>query len=56
MASFCANGDLQHGIPDYLIVVNVITFLIYGWDKIAAIKGWWRIMEFTLHVLSLTGG
>jgi hypothetical protein len=47
LANFYANGDVQPiMIPVYLIVVNVITFLIYGWDKKAEINDWYRIMEF----------
>ena len=33
----------------YLIVINVVTFLVYGIDKWKAKKGSWRISEATLH-------
>ncbi len=52
----CATGNFQPLSKEYLIPINVITFIAYGWDKLAAINRWWRIMEFTLHVLSLMGG
>ena len=42
--------------PIYIVCINVTTFLLYGWDKVPAIYGWWRIMEFTLHTLSFLGG
>ena len=32
----------------YLIVINVVTFLVYGIDKWKAKKGSWRISEATL--------
>jgi uncharacterized membrane protein YsdA (DUF1294 family) len=41
---------------EYLIIINVITFIFYGWDKLAAYNDWWRVMELTLHLLSLMGG
>jgi uncharacterized membrane protein YsdA (DUF1294 family) len=54
--TLCANGDLQQLAPVYLLGINVATFLLYGWDKMAAMNDWWRIMEFTLHTLSFLGG
>ena len=50
------NGSLQPLALFYLIAVNVTTFLLYGWDKLAAMNGWWRIMELLLHALSFLGG
>lgn len=35
---------------------SAATFLYYGYDKLAAKRGWRRIPERTLHVLSLLGG
>ena len=40
----------------YLIVINVLTFLIYGIDKWKAKKGKWRIPEDTLIWLAIAGG
>lgn len=40
----------------YLLVVNVITFLIMGYDKHEAKKGNWRISEKTLFTLVVLGG
>ena len=39
-----------------LIVINVITFLIYGIDKWKAKQGSWRIPEATLLLLAIIGG
>jgi uncharacterized membrane protein YsdA (DUF1294 family) len=38
------------------IVINVISFLTYAIDKYRAKKGYWRIKETTLHLMSLVGG
>ena len=35
----------------YLIVINVVTFLVYGIDKWKAKHGSWRISEATFHSL-----
>ena len=39
----------------YLIVINVVTFLVYGIDKWKAKKGSWRISEATLLILAAIG-
>ena len=40
----------------YLLVINVVTFLIYGIDKWKAKQGSWRISEATLLILAVIGG
>ena len=40
----------------YLIVINVVTFLVYGIDKWKAKQGSWRISEATLLMLAVIGG
>ena len=38
------------------IIISLVSFLIYGWDKSAAKKNHWRTPENHLHFLSLIGG
>ena len=40
----------------YLAIVNVITFIVYGIDKLKAKKAKWRIPESTLLLLAIIGG
>ena len=44
----------------YLIFINIITFIVYGYDKVIAIKNTknnlTRISEFNLLLLSIFGG
>ena len=40
----------------YLIVINIVTFLVYGIDKWKAKQGGWRISEATLLILAVIGG
>ena len=40
----------------YLVLINVITFIVYGIDKLKAKKGRWRIPESTLLLLAIIGG
>lgn len=40
----------------YLLIMNVITFFMYGIDKWKARKNKWRISEATLLVTALIGG
>lgn len=39
-----------------IIGVNVITFVVYGVDKLKAKKGKWRVPETTLLLLAIIGG
>lgn len=40
----------------YLIIINIVTFTVYGIDKIKAKKGTWRIPEKSLLLLAFIGG
>ena len=40
----------------YLLIINVITFIIMWYDKHQAKKDRWRISEKTLFILALIGG
>ena len=40
----------------YLIVINILTFAVYGIDKWKARQGSWRISEATLLLLAVIGG
>ena len=40
----------------YLKAINIITFFIYGIDKLKAKKGKWRIPESTLLLQAIIGG
>ncbi len=40
----------------YLIAINIVTFIVYGIDKVKAMKGKWRISEATLLLLAVIGG
>ena len=40
----------------YILVINIIAFLLMGYDKHEAKKGNWRISEKTLFMLVLFGG
>ena len=40
----------------YFAAINLVTFLIYGIDKLRAKRGAWRIPEKTLFLLPLLGG
>ena len=40
----------------YLIIINVVTFFVYGIDKYKAKHDKWRIPEATLLLLAVVGG
>ena len=48
--------DLQFIIVFYLVAINVVTFFVYGIDKLKAKRSKWRIPEATLLCLAVIGG
>lgn len=40
----------------YIIIINIVTFILYGVDKWKAVHGKWRIREATLLGAAFVGG
>lgn len=40
----------------YLVIINVVSFIVFGLDKVFAIYKKNRVRELYLHILSLFGG
>lgn len=40
----------------YLLIINILSFILMGLDKYKAINNHWRISEYTFFGLSLLGG
>ena len=47
---------MQETVIYYLIIINIVTFLVYGIDKWKAKKSLWRIREASLLMLAVLGG
>ena len=47
---------MQETIVYYLIIINIVTFLVYGIDKWKARKAMWRVREASLLMLAVLGG
>ena len=47
---------IQETIIYYLIIINIVTFLVYGIDKLKAKKAQGRIREASLLMLAILGG
>ena len=43
-------------ITGYLVIMNLIGFVVMGIDKRRAVKRLWRIPESTLFIVALIGG
>ena len=39
-----------------IIFINIISFFVYGLDKLKAVNHWWRIPEWILLGLAVAGG
>ena len=48
--------NLLHIVLIYLVVINVVTFFMYGIDKWKAKRTKWRIPEATLLGMAVIGG
>lgn len=40
----------------YYLALSLLTFLVWGYDKLQAQTGGWRVPERTLQILVLVGG
>ena len=49
-------NTLHSCLAYYLLVINAVTFIVYGIDKYKAKKAKWRIPEATLLLLAVLGG
>ena len=48
--------NLLHIVLIYLVIINVVTFFMYGFDKWKAKKSKWRISEAALLLMAVFGG
>ena len=48
--------DIHFVATIYLLSINISAFAVYGWDKLCAKRGWWRIPEKVLLLLAFLGG
>lgn len=48
--------NVLHIVLFYLVIINVVTFFMYGIDKWKAKKSKWRIRETALLGLAVLGG
>ncbi|MFO7724459.1 MAG: DUF1294 domain-containing protein [Oceanipulchritudo sp.] len=55
IALLLSGGD-GRWIVSMLLVINLLTYGTYAWDKRRARSGAWRVAELRLHLLELLGG
>ena len=57
LALAAASSALQpHPLAMWFVLASVLTFVIYGADKMAARKAWRRVPEATLLICGVVGG
>ena len=49
-------GKILSPYPCWLVCINFVTFLFYGYDKWQSMIDGWRVPEAVLHLLSIAGG
>lgn len=40
----------------FFAIINIVAMVVYGWDKLCAIRKWWRVPELTLLIIAAIGG
>ena len=48
--------DIHDTAAWYFAIINAVTIVAYGWDKLCAIRKWWRVPELTLLGIAAIGG
>ena len=48
--------DIHFVAVVYLLLISASTFSVYGWDKLCAKRGVWRVPEKILLLLAFLGG
>jgi Predicted membrane protein len=58
LLALAAAGSLftQHPFVMWFLLVNILTLVVYGGDKMAARKAWRRVPESTLLAFGFVGG
>jgi len=56
VAALVVTGRVIWWVLPWYAGLSVVTFLMYGWDKVSARGGFWRTQESTLNGLALLGG
>jgi len=56
VAGWLATGLGRPILLSWLVGINVVAFVFYGWDKVATFLAIARVPERTLHLLALGGG
>ena len=52
-----ANGaDIKMALGSYLIAANILTFVMFVFDKSQAVRDGWRVSEIALYFLIFAGG
>ena len=46
----------KYWLANWLLAVNLVSFVYYGMDKLLATREMWRVPELVLHTLSAIGG
>ena len=49
-------NDIHFVAVVYLLLISASTFAVYGWDKLCAKRGVWRMPEKILLLIALFGG
>ena len=48
--------NLHDTVAWYFTIINAAAIAAYGWDKLCAIRKWWRVPELTLLGIAAIGG
>lgn len=48
--------DVHNAAAWYFSIINALAIVVYGWDKLCAIRKWWCVPELALLGIATIGG
>ena len=54
--TYLVQSNIQLIYLGWVIASGIFSFFVYGYDKLQAVRGGYRVPEYLLHLLALSGG
>ena len=54
--TYLVQSDIPLLYIAWIITISIFSFFVYGYDKLQAVRGGYRVPEYLLHLLAFSGG